>query len=93
MERGGGGESKQRLALQGLSCAARKTFLHFRSRSCWWVCCSHIHITVQQTLSLKSDSGLRDVFTAQELRNIQYRPNQNDTDILYVVKIYRNLVI
>lgn len=52
-----------------------------------------IHTTVQQTLSLKSDSGRQDAFTAQALRKIQYQPNQNDRDILYVVKIYWNLLI
>jgi len=52
-----------------------------------------IHTTVRQTLSLKSDSGRRDAFTAQELRKIQYQPNQNDGDNLYVIKIYWNLLI
>jgi hypothetical protein len=49
--------------------------------------------TFQQTLSQKSDSGRRDAFTAQALRKIQYQANQNDKDMLYVVKIYWNLVI
>jgi len=54
-----------------------------------------IHTTVQQTLSLKSDSGRRDAFTTQALRKIQYQPNQKDRDTrnLYVVKIYWNLFI
>jgi hypothetical protein len=51
------------------------------------------HTTVQQTLSQKCDSGRRDAFTTQALREIQYQPNQNDGDILYVVKFYWNLVI
>jgi len=51
------------------------------------------HTTIQQTLSLKTDSGRRNAFTAQALRKIQYQPNQNDRDILYVVKIYWNLLI
>jgi len=52
-----------------------------------------IHTTVRQTLSLKSDGGRRDTSTAQELPKIQYQPNQNDRDNLYVVKIYWNLLI